>query len=310
MKGKKNQAVECVDSAIIFDIQRFSIHDGPGIRTTIFFKGCPLACAWCQNPESHKVAPEAAFYKEYCRMCFRCKEACPEGAILEDREHRVDYSRCKACGMCPDVCLHNAIRIIGREWTADALAHEVMKDRDFFEDSGGGVTLSGGEPMLHAAFLREFLPLVKDAGIHINIETCGQFRWEHMERIIPYLDLIYFDIKHMDGEEHRKHTGASNRVILENFMKLAAVFPGLQARMPVVPGINDEPDNIVATARFLKEQGQKTVHCLPYHSMGEAKLVRISTKLKPLGINGPTGEHMKRIQELFREQGIDALIYE
>ncbi len=227
--------------AIIFDIQRFSIHDGPGIRTTIFFKGCPLRCKWCQNPESHKPEKEIAFYKERCTGCFACKEVCPNDAINESENNRIDYPRCNDCGICVPECPNNALRMVGMEWDAASLVDEIVKDKDFFVDSGGGITLSGGEPFMQIGFLKEFFPLVKNEQIHVNMETCGMFRWPEMEAILPYLDLIYFDLKMIDSEKHKKYTGRENRIIIENFVQMAKISPNLQPRMPVIPTINDDP---------------------------------------------------------------------
>jgi pyruvate formate lyase activating enzyme len=161
--------------AVIFDIQRFSIHDGPGIRTTVFFKGCPLRCAWCQNPESHQPKPEIAFYKQRCSKCLTCKEACPENAILENPDQRIDYNKCIVCSQCVSACLYEALKTVGAMWDIEQLLEEIKKDTDFFFDSGGGITLSGGEPAVQSRFLKHFLPLLKDQGVHINMETCGVF---------------------------------------------------------------------------------------------------------------------------------------
>jgi glycyl-radical enzyme activating protein len=179
--------------ALIFDIQRFCLHDGPGIRTALFFKGCALRCAWCHNPESHQARQEIAFFAHCCVQCYACREVCPKKAILTDPDRRIDNPLCDGCGNCVASCLTRALRMIGKSWgTADLLA-EVRKDRDFFISSGGGVTLSGGEPMLQVAFLEGFLPHLKGEGIHVTLETCGHFPWADMERIVPFLDLIYFD---------------------------------------------------------------------------------------------------------------------
>ena len=295
---------------MIFDIQRFSLHDGPGIRTTVFFKGCPLRCAWCQNPESLTFIPEIAFYEERCRECYSCKEVCPKDAVQCETQKRIAYSRCDTCGACVTACPSDALRMLGKEWARDALVKEILRDKDFFVDSRGGVTLSGGEPMSQVSFLEGFLPKLKDEGIHITLETCGMWSWERIERILPALDLIYFDIKLMNSGRHKEFTGQGNRVILENFVRLSAIFRHLQARMPVIPGINDDYENISATARFLEENHHTTIHCLPYHRMGEAKLQRIRTDLGPLDKKSITGEDLKYVKEIFKGEGIDAVTYD
>jgi pyruvate formate lyase activating enzyme len=296
--------------ALLFDIQRFSIHDGPGIRTTLFFKGCPLRCLWCQNPESHKAGPEIAFYWERCLGCFACREVCPEKAVLDEETQRIKHAACTACGRCVSACPNEALRMMGVEWEAPALLAEVLKDQDYFEDSGGGITLSGGEPLLQAAFLDLFLPLVRREGIHVTMETSGLCSWETVESLLPFLDLVYFDLKCLDTKKHRTFTGSFNELILDNFSRLAAVFPHLEARMPLVPSINDEDENIQATARFLRNNRKERIHLLRYHTMGEAKLERIETELRPLNLRMDAGEALLRAKKVFESEGIIGTIYE
>lgn len=296
--------------ACVFDIQRFSLHDGPGTRTTVFLKGCPLRCAWCQNPESHRKEPEIAFYRERCARCFACRDVCPEGAILDGSGRRVDHDRCTGCGACARACPNGGLRLIGAEWDAGMLAAELLKDRDHFRDSGGGVTLSGGEPMVHPRFVLELFGALRKEKIHTAIETCGVFRWRDMERLLPHTGLIYYDLKHMDDRAHRAHTGSGNRRILDNFLRLSRCFSDLQARMPLIPGFNDGAENIGATAAFLKKAGRRSIHCLPYHNLGEAKIPRIRTSLAPLGIAGQDGGDLAPVRHLFRKDGIDAIIYD
>lgn len=294
--------------ALIFDIQRFCLHDGPGIRTVLFFKGCALRCAWCHNPESHQARQEVAFFAHGCAQCYTCREVCPKKAILTGPERRIDHARCDGCGYCVASCLTRALRMIGKTWgTADLLA-EVRKDRDFFNSSGGGVTLSGGEPMLQVAFLEGFLPHLKGEGIHVTLETCGHFPLADMERIVPFLDLIYFDLKLMDSACHEFYTTRGNGLILDNFRKLAAVFPRVQPRMPVIPGINDDEKNIFAAATLLHECAIDTMHCLPYHRLGEAKRGRIGTGRFDLNI--PHRPDLKPVIEHFAREGIHVVAYD
>jgi pyruvate formate lyase activating enzyme len=298
------------DTGVIFDVQRFSLHDGPGIRSTVFFKGCPLRCLWCQNPESHQLKPELAFYVERCQRCFRCATACPRDAITREPRQRILFSRCDGCGRCASACLHQGLRQIGRTWRIETLLRELLKDKDYFEDSGGGVTLSGGEPMMQSACLAELLPRLKEAGLHVNLETCGAFKWEQMEPLLPYLDLIYFDLKHLDATSHKRLAGRDNQIILDNFARLSKCFPSLQARMPIVPGMNDDADNLAATARFLTRHGQQTIHCLPYHNLGEAKIPRLHTRSRPLGLKSPTAGELELVRDAFEERGIHAIVYD
>lgn len=296
--------------ATIFDIQRFSIHDGPGIRTTIFFKGCPLRCRWCQNPESHKSGIEVAFYKERCAFCFDCKDVCPEDAILESEDVRINFDHCSTCGQCVSACMNDALRLVGKRWNALTLLDEVLKDKDFFDDSEGGITLSGGEPTMYSAFLREFLPLVKKEGVHVNMETCGMFKWDNINSILPFLDLIFYDLKLMDSKMHQIYTGVDNTMIIENLSKLAVNFSNLQARMPVIPTINDTQDNIADTVRLLKKNNLETIHLLPYHNLGEAKLPGIKTDLEPLDLPTDNGVYLLSAKKLFENQGIYVILYD
>ena len=295
--------------ALIFDIQRFCLHDGPGIRTVLFFKGCALRCAWCHNPESHQAKREIAFFSHCCIQCYDCRETCPNGAILTSPDRRIDTSMCDGCGNCVDSCLPGALRMIGKTWDTVDLLAEAVSDRDFFMTSEGGITLSGGEPMLQAAFLENFLPLLKSEGVHVTLETCGHFPWGDMEKIAPFLDLIYFDLKHMDSERHEYYTTRGNGLILDNFRKLAAGFPHLQPRMPVIPGINDDERNIVAVAALLHECARDTIHCLPYHRLGEAKRVRIGMVMPRIELNIPDRPDLKPLIERFAREGIHVIAY-
>jgi pyruvate formate lyase activating enzyme len=296
--------------AVIFDIQRFSIHDGPGIRTTVFFKGCPLRCAWCQNPESHHPKPEIAFYKQRCTGCLTCKDACQENAVLENPDRRVDYNRCTVCSQCVSACLYEALKTVGALWGIEQLLAEIKKDTDFFFDSGGGITLSGGEPAAQSRFLKHFLPLVKNQGIHVNMETCGLFHWNEMKELLPFLDLLYYDLKLMDPHQHKKYTGQDNKIILENFKQLASAFPNLQTRIMVVPGINDSPENILSMGRFLKKCSKNSIHLLKYHHFGEAKLATIQTQLKPMGLQTGSTAYLEITRDLFAKEGIKVICME
>jgi pyruvate formate lyase activating enzyme len=298
------------ERAVIFDIQRFSIHDGPGIRTTIFFKGCPLTCQWCQNPESLASDPEIAFYIEYCTGCFSCKSVCPRNAIVELEEKRIERAMCDRCGECISACMSSALKWVGKEWPVSDLLTEVLKDKDFFLDSGGGITLSGGEPTLSIPFLKLFLPLVKNENIHVTLETCGMFNWRQIKKLLPYLDLVYYDLKCMDPKIHKRHTGKNNRTILENFRHMSKVQDNLQARMPVIPSINDTGTNISETVKFLKENRHKSIHLLKYHRMGEGKLARIDAGQRRLSIRADADDHLLAVKESFARSGIDAVVYD
>ncbi|MEW5734764.1 MAG: glycyl-radical enzyme activating protein [Thermodesulfobacteriota bacterium] len=291
--------------AVVFDIQRFSLHDGPGIRTTVFFKGCPLSCLWCQNPESRKPEPEIAFYEERCLGCLACERACQEGAIRLDKKNRVDWTRCTSCGKCVPVCSGEALRMVGRSMSVSEVAAEVMADKDFFARSGGGATLSGGEPLMQPAFAAALADRLADGGVQTAVETCGQFSYSRASSLFPRLDLVLFDLKAVDGELHKKLTGRSNRTILENFSRLASDGVNLVARMPVIPGMNDSEENLRALAGFLKKQGKKDMVLLSYHGLWEAKLHRVPTAQKPLGLSGGP-EAAERAKAVLAREGIHA----
>lgn len=295
--------------AIVFDVQRFSIHDGPGIRSVVFFKGCSLACVWCQNPEAGQASPEIAYYEEHCLPnCERCLDVCPEDAIRPDRAARVDFERCTACGKCVEVCPGNALRTIGRAWTAPELLEAVLRDRTFYETSGGGITLSGGEPVLHASFLREFLPLAKAEGLHVTLETCGAYPFGLLAPLLPHLDLLLFDLKVADPLRHDRYTGQDNLEILENLAELVRREAPVEVRMAVIPGWNSDAQNVAATAALLGGLGVRTVTLLPYNHFWEAKLPRLGASRIPLGIRPPEAEFYAELEDAFRQHGVAARV--
>ena len=255
---------------LVVEIKRNALDDGPGIRTTVFFKGCPLACVWCQNPEGIKTYPEIFYVPGDCLLCGACADHCPEGAIdLQRRPDPVDRSRCRRCGSCAAHCPAGAIRLVGRYYTPAALAAIVSEDLPFYLNSGGGVTLSGGEPTLYPRYQAPFLQALKFKGIHVNLETCGYYHRPAFEKYIqPYLDLIYFDIKLIDSAAHRRHIGRGNRRILENFTALirSGKVPVLP-RVPLIPEITTAAENLAGIARFLKGLGLKRVALLPYNPL-------------------------------------------
>ncbi len=255
---------------LVVEIKRNALDDGPGIRTTIFFKGCPLSCVWCQNPESIKIYPEIAYSPGDCLLCGACEEACPEGAIdLKCRPQPVDRQRCIRCGTCTTVCPGKGMRLVGRHYPVAELAEIVAEDSIFYENSGGGVTLSGGEPTMHPRYLKPFLQALKFNRIHVNLETCGYYYRPVFERyILPYLDLIYYDIKLIEPDAHRRYTGRTNDRILENFEALirGGKVP-LLPRIPLIPGVTDTDENLAGIASFLNKMGVKRTALLPYNPL-------------------------------------------
>jgi len=293
------------DRAVIFDIQRFSIHDGPGIRTTVFFKGCSLRCTWCQNPESLKARPEMAFYRERCQSCGDCFKACPDGAIDLSADERIRWQQCSRCGKCADACSHNALRLIGQHYNAAELLSECLKDKDYFKSSTGGITLSGGEPVLYHHFLKQFLPQLQQQGIHILLQTAGNYPFSMLESFIDFVDEVYFDYKLPDDESYQAQTGVGAARIRDNLQRLAKHALPLTVRVPLIPGINTEPDQIANLCQRLQELDSHAVTLLHYNHFWEAKLPSLATTQRSLGI-GRDDIDYAAVLDRFHAQGIDA----
>lgn len=263
----------------VFNIQRYSIHDGAGIRTLVFLKGCPLHCLWCCNPESQAGGPELGFVASRCvsaRECGApCVPACPSGAIRLDPEGRpaIDRGACDACGRCAALCGKDALKVVGREMTVDEVLAEVEKDRPFYRRSGGGITLGGGEPLAQHRFAAALLAAAREAYLSTALETCGHAPWDHFEEVLRHVDLLQFDIKHLDPARHRELTGQPNDLILDNLKRLPLVKSPRDViiRVPVVPGCNDSPEEIRATAGFVAGLGFQQIELVPYHRLGFPK---------------------------------------
>jgi len=259
-------------TGMVFNIQRYSIHDGPGIRTTVFLKGCPLSCFWCQNPESQASDPEILFDSQKCRLCGACIAVCPAGAnqIIQNRV-RIDRSRCAHCGRCVEICPAGARRMAGKRMTVGEVMDEAVRDARFYKNSGGGITLSGGEPLAQPAFAFALLERCKQEDFHTALETCGYASWKTIEKLLPLIDLVLFDIKHPDSGAHRRAVGKDNRRILENARKIAALKP-MWVRVPLIPGFNDSAEIVGRIARLVaRELNGARLEILPYNPMGEAK---------------------------------------
>lgn len=238
----------------VFNIQRFSIHDGPGIRTTVFLKGCSLRCFWCHNPEGIRPGPEIQTFPDKCIACDACIDACQEGArFIADGVRVLDRSTCTACGRCVDVCFAGALTQVGAVMSADAVLAEVLRDRAFYRQSGGGVTLSGGEPALQVDFAHAILTGCRLAGIHTAIETAGNYPWPFLAMLLPALDLVMMDLKHFDSDKHRWATGAPNERILDNARRLAKTDMPILFRIPVIPTVNDTDAEVAAIAAFVRD---------------------------------------------------------
>ena len=263
----------------IFDIQRYSIHDGAGIRTLVFLKGCPLRCLWCSNPESQKATPELGFIAARCvgaESCGApCLPACPIGALTADGQGKavLNRSRCDACGRCAAVCVHEALKVVGRVMTVEEVLTAVEKDRPFYRRSGGGVTLGGGEPLAQHRFAAELLAAAQDEYLHTALETSGYAPWRHLESVLRHVDLLYVDLKHMDPQQHVMLTGQSNELILENLRRVRSMMQPVDVivRIPIIPGCNDSIENLSASAAFVLQLGFLQVELIPYHRFGVSK---------------------------------------
>lgn len=238
----------------IFNIQRFSIHDGPGIRTTVFLKGCSLRCFWCHNPEGIGRQRELQVYPELCIRCGACVEICPVHAhSIVDGQKRFERSLCTIHGACVENCFTNALVMVGEQMTVEQVMEEILRDSAFYRNSGGGVTLSGGEPLMQLEFSRAILEACRQAGIHTAIETSGHASWDDFASLLPLLDLVMMDLKHLDGQKHRQTTGVNNKLILANARRLAETDTPIIFRLPVIPTVNDTPEEVEAIARFVRE---------------------------------------------------------
>lgn len=294
-------------TGIVFDIKRFAIHDGPGTRTTLFLKGCPLRCSWCHNPESIDPKPQLMFFEHTCIQCGRCYSVCPEGALeLRENGERVYHrDRCTRCGSCVEACYAEALVMRGREMTVDEAVEELKRDLPFYRNSGGGITLSGGEPMHQAAFSTEVMRRCKEEGLHTALDTSGLARWELYEAILPHTDLVLYDFKHADPAMHRRYVGADNRLIHENLKRIAETGTDIEVRMPLVEGVNDCDDDAHAAGRILAQlPGIARVELLPYHQLGEAKYRQLGTEPPKVHLAAPPKERVHRIAAILQEYGL------
>ena len=285
---------------MIFNIQRCSIHDGEGLRTHVFFKGCPLRCAWCANPESQSYEREIMESPIRCVGCGACRQVCPSGAVTE--KYIIDREKCGRCFRCTDVCYAEAKRVAGREYTLEELIEEIEKDRPFYRLYGGGVTFSGGEPLTHGKYLAAAAMLCRQKGINVTVESCGYGNRDDFKEALPYIDAMFIDIKHIDSDRHREMTGVGNEEILKNISYICAEGMPVTIRTPVVPGRNDSRRNIECIARYIS--GLKTVReyeLLPYHNFGESKYVSLGKKYALTGINPPEEEDMNRLVKIANE---------
>ncbi len=290
---------------VVFNIQRFSLHDGPGIRTTVFMKGCPLTCHWCSNPESQQTAPNLMVRNIQCKACGACEKVCPTGAIKMTGEgvRVIDWRLCDQCLLCAESCIYGSLNVCGVTMKLHDVVEEVMKDEAFYQNSEGGVTVSGGEPLLQLDFVADLLKAFKEKGLHTAVDTSGYVPWFHFEKVLPYVDLFLFDIKNLDPQEHLRTTGVSNQLILENLERLSSL-ARIWLRLPVITGFNDGEDYIKRVGLLAKKVGVKKVSLLPYHEGGITKCEQMGRPYALSGVEGPEDEHIDGLKEILEKEGL------
>ena len=299
-------------NALVTDIQGYSIHDGPGIRTLVFLKGCGLECQWCSNPECISPKPEIGFFKSLCTRCGKCIGACSEQALQGESGQlpALDRARCSGCGKCAAFCYYQALVLYGNLMTVEEVFNAVNRDSLFYQASGGGVTVSGGEVLLQPQFVCGLLDKCRQVGIHTCIETAGYGPESALRQILPYTDLVLYDLKDCDSHKHRRYTGKPNELILTNARTVAGSGVEVLFRMPLIPGINDDLNNIKETADFLKGPGIRAfrIELMPYHRLGKGKYESLGRPYPLADLPAPDPDQVERVKNDFKDLGISCTI--
>lgn len=296
-------------SGWVLDIDRFASHDGPGIRTTIFLKGCPLSCVWCHSPESQAPGPELLFRADRCTACWLCLDVCPHGALTRvENAVSLDRSLCDNCGKCCEVCYPGALELAGVQMRVDEIVDRVSRDAAFFKNSGGGVTVSGGEPLFQSEFAIKLLAAFKDGNIHTAVETTGIISWDVLSRASEVTDLFLFDLKILDDDLHRRFVGSSNKTILKNLEQLCSLRDGIQVRVPCIPGVNDSEEQIRSLAAAVARAGGRRIVLLPYNSAASAKYHWINRPFDLTGLKRQDESKMETLAGICRENGLETAI--
>lgn len=295
--------------ALIFNLQKFCLHDGPGIRTTIFFKGCPLNCLWCHNPESKSYSKQFSFAGEKCSGCGQCEKVCSQEAVkIVDNMAFYEEEKCILCGKCIDVCPNNLREIVGREYTVDQLVNEIEKDRPFYEQSKGGVTLSGGEAMIQIDFVEQLITACKERGISVVVDTCGYAPFSNFLKIMDKVDLFLYDLKLTDPLLHKKYTGQDNQLILDNLRELAKRGAKINLRLPLIEGVNTELCHLEKILELARELKILTINLLPYHDIAKNKYERLKIEYPIEKFSCPSDEKMEEIKSILERAGFQVKI--
>jgi pyruvate formate lyase activating enzyme len=298
-----------VPTGLVFNIMRFSLHDGPGIRTTVFLKGCPLRCRWCHNPESQSSEPEILYFGERCIHCGECVLACPHGALDQGMGTLLLHPElCQRCGECVDACPSTARQLAGRWMTIEEVLTEVLKDEVFYDESGGGITISGGEPLQQAAFVDALLAACKACRLHTVLDTCGFADSGVLRRVSEHVDRFFYDLKLMNSEKHLNLTGVNNDLILKNLKMLAEGGSAVTVRIPILPGVNDDRENFDALSAYLSPLGLREIDLLPYHELGNGKYRKLNLVCDMEGVTPPTKAEVETIAARLRRDGFHVRI--